>query len=103
MNNVSLKKLTLFVTIAAVTAPFVDANELQLEEKKSTAAQLLQHFDTDKNGSLSKKEIGASDKKKLQLAFDKIDSDGDATITEAELDAFLVQANKANSLVVTNQ
>ncbi len=92
MNNLSLKKITFVVAIAAFTSPFVTADEAKENEKSNTSSSLIAHFDTDKDGTLNKAEVGASDKKKLQLAFDKIDSNGDAEITEAELNIFLAQA-----------
>ena len=92
MNNISLKKLTLMVVIAAVTSNFAYANDAAVIEKSkaisaSKFTQLLNKFDQDKNGLLSAKEVKSE--VKLHHAFKDIDTNKDANINETELNAFL--------------
>jgi len=103
MNNISLKKLTLVVVIAAVTSSFAYANDaISLQKSKAATAskftQLLNQFDQDENGLLSAKEI-ASDVK-LHHAFKEIDTNKDAQINETELTKFLAKV-KSKELVIT--
>jgi len=103
MNNISLKKLTLVVVIAAVTSNFAYANDADvLQKNKLTTAskftQLLKQFDQDKNGLLSAKEIASE--AKLHHAFKSIDTNKDAQINETELTEFLAEV-KSKELLIT--
>ncbi len=63
-------------------------------EKKSppSPAKLIEKMDADENGTLSKEEV--SKNKKLTARFDKIDTDSNGEIDEAELKAGLVKKPK---------
>lgn len=103
MNNISLKKLTLMVVIAAVTSNLAYANDAAALEKskvvsESKFTQLLNKFDQDKDGLLSAKEVKAE--VKLHHAFKDIDTNKDASINEAELNAFLSKI-KSKTVVIS--
>ena len=106
MNNISLKKVTLLVAIAALTSPFANANDISQAKsvvKQVSSTQLMAQFDQDKNGQLSEAEINASGNKKLHKAFKKIDSNNDAAISEKELSAFLAKVKVDKNLLVKNK
>jgi Ca2+-binding EF-hand superfamily protein len=108
MNNISLKKVTLFVAIAALTSPFANANANDISQVKSvvkqvSSTQLIAQFDQDKNGQLNEAEINASGNKKLHQAFKNIDSNNDAAISEKELSDFLAKVKTDKNLLVKNK
>lgn len=99
MKTLSLKAVTLMVVSASVISFLSHANDASLKELKTTQFsnldfnKLAQDFDKNKDGLLSKSELEAGKgliaDDKLTKAFGKIDLDGDATISEKELNAFI--------------
>ena len=103
MNNISLKKVTFLVVIAALTSNFTHANDTETQQKSKTASpskftQLLNQFDQDKNGLLSAQEVETQ--VKLHHAFKSIDSNNDSNINETELNAFIAKM-KGKELVIS--
>ena len=103
MKNISLMKITLLVVVAAFTSSFVSANDVDTQSTIKVAVtskftQLLNQFDQDKNGLLSKKEVITEIK--LHHAFKDIDSNNDSNINEKELNEFLAEV-KSKELFIS--
>jgi hypothetical protein len=84
------------ITLAAVASLFVtfyaSANAPVTAEvagaPKADLAKLLSKFDADKNGSLSKAEVAASNNKTLMDNFNGIDFNKDGELSKRELESF---------------
>ena len=110
MKAISLKQVTAVVLTCVVgSSYFANANEndaklavkadakvaevktISVEKTPSKFAMLVEKFDLDKNGLLSKTEIQASKSEKLLSLFTKIDSNTDSGISETEFNQYLAQ------------
>jgi len=102
MNNLSLTKISLVVIAATFTTLLVSANDdvastVQVKDvatakdvkKQINFSQLAAKFDTDKNGLLSQSELKASNNEALNIAFNRLDTNTDANISELEFVAFI--------------
>ena len=104
MRNISLLKLSAVVVSASMASFFVSADEIsitsadkepaQVQEKSGVEKIAFSALDTNKDGKLSKQEVGASKNQLLAQAFSKIDLNADDELTQDELDSFIVAANK---------
>lgn len=104
MNNISLVKVSVGIVIAAAATFFTNANEIlpaigeiksEVEEvlpvdnvPAKTFIQLLSQYDADKDGSLSETELLSSDNEALKIAFKKLDTNQDSSISQYEFTAF---------------
>ena len=115
MNNISLMKISLIVVAATLASCFVsadddikkDINKLKQEVKQSinklnteidkqpSFSDLIAKLDRNNNGQLSKSEITLTNNELLEKAFNKIDLNADAEITQKEFETFLNQVNFA--------
>jgi len=115
MEDISLKKVTAVVSICIMGSYLANASENDLTAKAETTkapitttainkvelvdsteslkqfGHLVEKYDIDKNGLLSKAEIKASQSDKLQNNFADIDVNTDASISEAEFVQYLTQ------------
>jgi hypothetical protein len=109
MNTISLKKVTAVVLTCVIGSYFANANENDtklevktevksaavkvISEAKSSSkfAMLVEKFDLDKDGLLSKAEIQSSKSEKLLTLFSKIDLNTDSGISEAEFNQYIAQ------------
>ncbi|MDO6447188.1 hypothetical protein Q4493_15560 [Colwellia sp. 1_MG-2023] len=113
MNTISLKKVTAVVLTCAIGSYVANANEgdakldvktnveaavktsevAMISESKTPSkfAMLVEKFDLDKDGLLSKAEILSSKSEKLVKLFAKMDLNTDAGISEAEFNQYIAQ------------
>ena len=113
MNTISLKKVTAVVLTCAIRSYVANANEgdakldvktnveaavktsevAMVSESKTPSkfAMLVEKFDLDKDGLLSKAEILSSKSEKLVELFAKMDLNTDAGISEAEFNQYIAQ------------
>lgn len=113
MNTISLKKVTAVVLTCAIGSYVANANEgdakldvktnveaavktsevAMVSESKTPSkfAMLVEKFDLDKDGLLSKAEILSSKSEKLVELFAKMDLNTDAGISEAEFNQYIAQ------------
>ena len=109
MEAISLKKVTAVVLTCVVGSYFANAiaDDAKVEvntdvkpavvkvisENKTPSkfAMLVEKFDLDKDGLLSKAEIETSKSEKLLALFAKIDSNTDSGISEAEFNQYIAQ------------
>jgi len=98
MYNISLTKISMVVIAATFTTLLVSANDdiVSVSPSKDMNAfkvikfsDLAAQFDTDKNGLLSQSELKASNNEALHIAFNKLDINTDANISEQEFAAFI--------------
>lgn len=95
----SLKKVSIVALSCLVGAFYVSAEEPVVEAEikamkssqvKAKFVQLMAKYDVDNNGLLSKAEAVKSKNQSLIKNFDAIDENGDAGISEQELNSFNV-------------
>lgn len=111
MNNISLIKVTGFVVTVALASSFVNAEdkintiveEAQSDvvkvEKQLSFPTLIEELDTDKNGMLSQTEVSATHSKVLKAEFNKMDTNQDKQIDEAEFNRYLAEVkDKATTI-----
>lgn len=109
MEAISLKKVTAVVLTCVIGSYFANANEndakvdMKTEVKKTevkviTEAKalskfevLVEKFDLNKDGLLSKAEIQTSKSEKLLALFSKIDLNTESGISEAEFNQYLAK------------
>lgn len=85
----NLKKVSLVVVGSLVATFFATANEMPSEmDSKKDLSHLVNQFDTDKNGKLSKDEVTASKNSILIVNFSKIDANKDSSLSKEELKSF---------------
>jgi len=105
MEAISLKKVTAIVGICIIGSYLVSANatanDLKVENKLTKAnitisesalsqfSPLIEKFDLDKNGLLSKQEVKAAELENLLNNFDEIDLNTDSGISEEEFNQFI--------------
>lgn len=100
MKNISLLKVTLFVTSAALISSFVHANNDQAMaiSSETTAVvtpsdasfeALAKVLDSDQNAMLSKEEVLKSDNKYLVQVFDAMDLNDDSQVESSEYTMFI--------------
>ncbi len=80
----NFKKIALVVVSSLVAAFYVSAAEVN----EIDLTQLLNKFDNDKNGLLSKAEVITSKNKILLARFDEIDVNNDGGLSQKELESF---------------
>ena len=101
MNNISLKSLSIAVVAASLVSNFVFANNdisnalPKAEKPTSSFSQLINDYDTDKNNTLSAKELAKNDK--LTKVFAQLDTNGDKEISEQEFNHYLKEMKKSLS------
>lgn len=102
MNNLSLKNLSIIVVVASLVSNFVFAHNKEVslvvpnaEASKLSFSQLVTDYDIDKSNTLSKSELSSNEI--LIKSFEKLDSNSDSELNEAELKQFL--ENKKKSLL----
>ncbi|MGB1201449.1 MAG: hypothetical protein ACPG5R_07785 [Cognaticolwellia aestuarii] len=99
MKNISLKTLSITVVVASLASNFVFASDdmskasLKVEQPVSSFSQLISDYDTDKNNTLSIKELAKNDK--LAKAFEQLDVNGDKEISEEEFNQYLDKMKKS--------
>lgn len=99
MKNISLKTLSITVVVASLASNFVFASDdmskasLKVEQPVSSFSQLISDYDTDKNNTLSIKELAKNDK--LAKAFEQLDVNGDEEISEEEFNQYLDKMKKS--------
>ena len=88
----NLKNLSLAAVASLVVTFYASANAPVTTEAakapKADLAKLISKFDTDKNGSLSKVEVAASNDKTLMQNFNSIDFNKDGELSKRELESF---------------
>jgi Ca2+-binding EF-hand superfamily protein len=88
----NLKNLSLAAVASLVVTFYASANAPVTTETasapKADLAKLLSQFDADKNGSLSKAEVAASNNKTLMENFSSIDFNKDGELSKRELESF---------------
>jgi Ca2+-binding EF-hand superfamily protein len=110
MKAISLKQVTAVVLTCVVgSSYFANANEndtkltVKAEDKVAEVkvisetktpnkfAMLIEKFDLNKDGMLSKAEVHSSKSEKLATLFSKIDLNTDSGISEAEFNQYIAQ------------
>ncbi|MDG1751491.1 MAG: hypothetical protein P8I03_07510 [Thalassotalea sp.] len=113
MEAISLKKVTAVVLTCVIGSYFASASadDAKLEVKTDVSsdvkadvvkviseaktpskfAMLVEKFDLDKDGLLSKAEIESSKSEKLLTVFSKIDLNTDSGISEAEFNQYIAK------------
>jgi len=98
MYNIRLTKISMAVIAATFTTLLVSANDdiASVSASKDIKASkvikfsdLAAQFDKDNNGLLSLRELKASNNEALHIAFNKLDTNADANISEQEFTAFI--------------
>ena len=99
MKNISLKKLSITVVVASLASHLVFANNdmgkalAKVEQPMSSFSQLITDYDTDKNNTLSAKELAKNEK--LTKVFAQLDANGDKEVSEQEFNQFLSKMKKS--------
>jgi len=99
MKNISLKKLSITVVVASLASNLVFANNdmskalAKVEQPMSSFSQLITDYDTDKNNTLSAKELAKNEK--LTKVFAQLDANGDKEVSEQEFNQFLGKMKKS--------
>ena len=99
MKNISLKKLSITVVVASLASNLVFANNdmgkalEKVEQPMSSFSQLITDYDTDKNNTLSAKELAKNEK--LTKVFAQLDANGDKEVSEQEFNQFLSKMKKS--------
>jgi len=102
MKNVSLIKITSLGIIAILVSSFVNAGgDIQPSVKQYQPkllpqiefSDLIEKLDSDKNGSLSEKELISTQSQLLTEEFKKMDINKDSQIDHAEYNIYLVEIN----------
>jgi Ca2+-binding EF-hand superfamily protein len=99
MKNISLKKLSITVVVASLASNLVFANNdmgkalAKVEQPMSSFSQLITDYDTDKNNTLSAKELAKNEK--LTKVFAQLDANGDKEVSEQEFNQFLSKMKKS--------
>lgn len=85
MKNINLMNIALVVTVMLFGSTFASAEDVITATKVAPVS----FADLDKNNDsvLSKEEIHSSNDERLKLAFDRIDSNQDGVLDEAEFNA----------------
>ena len=119
MKNVSLLKVTALVVTAAFASTFVNAEDKldravkdinkTVEKIQSQVAEaadqlkfsaLTEKLDSDKNGMLSEAEVSANESELLTEEFNKMDANQDKQIDEAEYNSYLAAAKDNATKVI---
>lgn len=99
MKTISLKKLSITVVVASLASNFAFANSdmdkalPKVEQPVSSFSQLISDYDTDKNNTLSDKELAKNDK--LTQIFAQLDTNGDKEVSEQEFNLYLKKMKKS--------
>jgi Ca2+-binding EF-hand superfamily protein len=92
MNMFNLKNISLAAVASLLVTFYASANAPVTTEvasaPKADLTILLTQFDADKNGSLSKAEVAASNNKTLMENFSSIDFNKDGELSKRELESF---------------
>jgi len=121
MKNISLLKITAMVVTAALASNFVNADDkldtaitkAQSDIEKATESAeeavkqldfsvLIEKLDADENGMLSEAEVSANQSQLLHQEFNKMDTNQDKQIDEAEYNSYLAQVNDKASDIIKN-
>ena len=105
MKTISLTQVTTLVWVAFTASFFVNADTTSVALSQSSSALVQDQFifsslDADKDGVLSKAEVNVSKNKLLTKSFKEIDSNGDSSLSKAELVNFVETAKAEPSSVV---
>jgi len=102
MNNSSIKKIALSLTVASLFSGTAfansDTNENVIKKVQSSMpafSQLIRQYDTDKNETLNAKEVVRS--MKLTKAFELIDVNKDKEISNNEYSIYVESMKKSVS------
>lgn len=86
---------TLIITGAATLISLTSNAQRDGGDKKPPSPEkIIEKFDTDKDGKISKTEVEKDKKGHLKENFDKIDSNNDEYLNKEELQAFIDERKK---------
>lgn len=109
MKTTSLLNTTIMVIAAAFVSNFVNADDKITQTIEKTEIEVAEHLefstlieklDSDKNGMLSEAEAHSDKSQLLHAEFKKMDSNQDKQIDEAEYNSYLTAVKDDASAIV---